>query len=92
MVVLDSNHTHEHVLSELELYGDLVSAGCILLVLDTVIDDLEVDPSRPWGPGSSPKSAVIEYMKNNHGSFERAEGYENRAMLTVAPHGYWKKT
>jgi cephalosporin hydroxylase len=91
MVVLDSNHTHEHVLNELELYAKLVSTGCMLLILDTVIDDLTVDSNRPWGPGASPKSAVLEYMKNNPGSFEQMKSYEKRAMLSVAPKGYWKK-
>ncbi len=89
MVVLDSNHTHDHVLEELELYGDLVSAGCMLLVLDTVIDDLNVDPNRAWGPGASPKSAVLKYMKSKEGFFENSINYENRASLTVAPNGYW---
>jgi cephalosporin hydroxylase len=89
MVVLDSNHTHEHVLEELEHYAELVSTGCMLLVLDTVIDDLEVDPNRPWGPGASPKSAVLNYMESNKGVFENSVSYENRACLTVAPNGYW---
>jgi cephalosporin hydroxylase len=91
MVALDSNHTHEHVLEELELYADLVSPGCMLLVLDTVIDNLEVDASRPWGPGSSPKSAIEEYMGKNPGGFQNLMNLENRAALTVAPNGYWLK-
>jgi cephalosporin hydroxylase len=33
-------------MDELKLYADLVSPGCMLLVLDTAIDDLEVDPDR----------------------------------------------
>ena len=89
MIVLDSNHTHEHVLDELKLYADLVSPGCMLLVLDTVIDDLNVDPDRPWGPGASPKSAVIEYMKSRPGIFENFNALERRAVLSVAPNGYW---
>ena len=55
MVVLDSNHTHEHVLSELEIYSKFVTKDCFLLVLDTVIDDLNIDPDRPWGPRVKPK-------------------------------------
>lgn len=89
MVALDSNHTHEHVLDELKLYADLVSPGCMLLVLDTVIDDLNVDLDRPWGPGASPKSAVIEYMKSRQGLFKNLPEFETRAALTVAPNGYW---
>jgi cephalosporin hydroxylase len=90
MVVLDSNHSHEHVLSELELYAPLVSLDCFLLVLDTVIEDLPLDSGRPWGPGSSPKTAVFEYMKH-HKEFSNMQDIENRIAITVAPQGYWKR-
>jgi cephalosporin hydroxylase len=92
MVVLDSNHTHEHVLSELEIYSKFVTKDCFLLVLDTVIDDLKVDPTRSWGPGSSPKSAVKEFMLKTSGDFINEQSYENRALLSVAPNGYWRKS
>ena len=92
MVVLDLNHTHEHVLSELEIYSKFVTKGCFLIVLDTVIDDLKVDPTRPWGPGSSPKSAVKEFMSKNPKEFTREKSYEQKAVLSVAPYGYWIKT
>ena len=91
MIALDSNHTHDHVLDELRLYADLVSPGCMLLVLDTVIDDLDVDPERPWGPGASPKSAVIEYMKSRPHQFQNLEDFEKRAVFSVAPTGFWMK-
>jgi cephalosporin hydroxylase len=91
MVVLDSNHTHEHVLSELEIYSKFVTKDCFLLVLDTVIDHLNLDPERPWGPGSSPKSAVKEFMLKNPEQFANEQSYENRALLSVAPYGYWIK-
>jgi hypothetical protein len=92
MVVLDSNHTHEHVLAELNLYADLVTADCMLLVLDTVIDDLIPDPDRPWGPGASPKSAVMEFMSTKENEFVNELEYESRAAISVAPQGYWRKT
>jgi cephalosporin hydroxylase len=92
MIALDSNHTHDHVLDELKLYADLVSPGCMLLVLDTVIEDLKVDPDREWGPGASPKSAVIEYMNSRQYEFQNMVSFETRAALTVAPSGYWIKT
>jgi len=91
MVVLDSNHTHEHVLSELEIYSNFVTKDCFMLVLDTVIDDLNIDPERSWGPGLSPKSAVKEFMLKNPGDFTHEQSYENRALLSVAPYGYWRK-
>ena len=91
MVVLDSNHTHEHVLSELEIYSKFVTKDCFMLVLDTVIDDLNIDPDRSWGPGSSPKSAVNEFMLKNSAEFIHEQSYEDRALLSVAPYGYWRK-
>jgi len=91
MVVLDSNHTHEHVLKELNLYANLVSKDSILLVLDTAIDELEPDPERSWGPGASPMSAVLEYMNGNESQFKNLSDIENRSMLSVAPKGIWLK-
>jgi cephalosporin hydroxylase len=89
MVVLDSNHAHDHVLRELEFYAELVSPNCFLLVLDTVIDELKKDPSREWGPDANPKTAIIEFMSKNKSQFSNQNKYEARAGLTVAPMGYW---
>lgn len=88
MVVLDSNHTHEHVLKELELYSELVSEGCYLLVLDTMIEDLPVPGDRPWQPGNSPKSAVKAFMNGKKSLFSIDTELENRSLLTVAPYGF----
>src|SRR6185312_2827375 len=51
LVILDSNHTHDHVQRELQLYSPLVRSGSYLVVLDTVIEDMPEDffPDRPWG-------------------------------------------
>ena len=91
MVVLDSLHTCEHVLAELNIYAGLVSKDCYLLVLDTVIEDLKIDPERPWGPGNSPKTAVLGYMKENPELFTNDKDLESRAVPTVAPNGYWRR-
>jgi cephalosporin hydroxylase len=50
LVILDSNHTHEHVLHELDAYSPMVRAGSYVIVLDTVIEDLPANlyPDRPW--------------------------------------------
>lgn len=92
MVVLDSNHTHNHVLSELEIYSKFVTKDCFLVVLDTVIDELTLDKERPWGPGFSPKTAVKEFMSKNSEEFIREKSYEQKVVLSVAPHGFWIKT
>ena len=92
LVILDSNHTHEHVLAELNAYAGLVSEESYCVVFDTVIEDLPEDafPDRPWGKGDNPKTAVWEYLKA-HSEFEIDKGIENKILITVAPDGYLKR-
>lgn len=89
MVVLDSNHTHEHVSRELELYAPLVKRGSYLVVMDTIIDDLPDDyfPERAWGPGDNPKTAVREFLRATE-RFEVDRELEAKLLITVAPGGY----
>jgi cephalosporin hydroxylase len=89
LVVLDSNHTHEHVLQELRLYSHLVSKGSYLVVFDTVVEDMPSDffPDRPWGRGNNPKTAVREFMQEND-RFEIDREIEQKLLITVAPGGY----
>lgn len=91
LVILDSNHTHEHVRRELELYSPLVTKGSYLLVFDTVIEDMPADsfPNRLWGPGNNPKTAVHEFLRTNH-RFALAKEIDNKLLITVAPDGYLK--
>ncbi|NKB45051.1 MAG: cephalosporin hydroxylase, partial [Alphaproteobacteria bacterium] len=65
MVFLDSNHTHDHVLQELELYAPYVSKGSHCIVWDTGVEDLpdEMCADRPWGKGNNPRTAVVEYLR-----------------------------
>ena len=90
MVFLDSNHTHDHVLAELEAYAPLVSSGSYCVVFDSVIDDLPSPPDRPWGPGNSPKSALYKYLENSN-DFEIDKKIEDKILITVAPDGYLLK-
>ena len=91
LVVLDSNHTHEHVLRELQLYSPLVTKGSYLAVFDTVIEDVldGPDASRPWGKGNNPKTAVWEFLKTND-RFEIDKEMDGKLLITVAPDGYLK--
>lgn len=91
MVFLDSNHTHDHVLAELEAYQALVTPGSYLVVFDTVVEDMpeEFYPDRPWGPGDNPKTAVHQFLAGND-RFEIDTGLEQRLGITVAPDGYLK--
>jgi len=90
-VVLDSNHTHAHVLRELELYSPLVRRGSYVVVMDTVIEDMAPDffPDRPWGRGDNPKTAVRAFLSRND-RFEVDTDIEAKLLLTVAPGGYLK--
>ena len=92
LVMLDSNHTHEHVLAELEAYASLTSVGSYCIVFDTVVEDMpaELFPDRPWGPGNNPKTAVREYIKN-HSEFEVDKRIDHRLLISVAPDGYLKR-
>jgi len=89
MVALDSNHTHEHVLKELELYSPLVNKDSYLVVFDTIIEDMPDDsfPDRPWGKGNNPKTAVRKFLETNH-RFVVDKEIENKLLITVAPDGY----
>jgi cephalosporin hydroxylase len=91
LVILDSNHTHEHVAGELKLYSPLVKKGGYLIVLDTVIEDMPdgLFPDRSWGKGNNPKTAVWEFLKTNR-RFEIDSDLEAKLQITVAPDGYLK--
>ena len=91
MVILDSNHTHDHVLQELLAYSPLVKKGSYLIVMDTLIEDVPDNffPDRPWGVGNSPKSAVAEFMKIND-RFEVDTALDAKLSISVAPGGYLK--
>ena len=92
LVCLDSNHTHEHVLAELEAYAPLVSLGSYCVAFDTIIEDVPDDmfPDRPWGKGNNPKTAVREYLKT-HPEFEIDKNIPHKLLITVAPDGYLKR-
>jgi len=92
LVCLDSNHTHDHALAELEAYAPLTSKDSYCVVFDTIIEDMPADmfPDRPWGPGDNPKTAVWEYLKT-HPEFEIDKSIQHKLLITVAPDGYLKR-
>ena len=89
IVVLDSMHTHSHVLEELNAYSPLVTKGSYLVVFDTVVEDMPegMFSDRPWGKGNNPKTAVWDFLKTND-RFEIDKEIENKLLITVAPDGY----
>ncbi|MGO9543912.1 MAG: cephalosporin hydroxylase family protein [Rhodomicrobium sp.] len=92
LVALDSNHTHAHVLEELQLYAPLVTPGSYCIVFDTAIEDMPSGtfPDRPWDIGDNPKTAVWEYLKS-HPEFEIDRSIHEKLLITEAPDGYLKR-
>ena len=89
MVILDSNHTADHVARELELYAPLVRRGFYLVVMDTAVEF--ADPSsladRAWAPGNSPMTAVDGFLARES-RFVVDDEYDAKLLFTVAPRGY----
>lgn len=89
MVMLDSNHTHQHVLAELEAYAPLVTVGQYLVVSDTAIEDFPIQAHRPrpWGPGDNAKTALDEYL--SHTTRFAVDAHVNaKLLMTASPGGY----
>jgi cephalosporin hydroxylase len=93
LVCLDSNHTHEHVLKELELYSQFVSLNSYIVVFDTIVEDLPegyFSQQRPWGISNNPKTAMDEFLKANE-NFQIDTSIDNKLLISVAPKGYLKR-
>lgn len=92
LICLDSNHTHDHVLAELQAYAPLTSVGSYCVVFDTLVEDMpaEMSANRPWGPGNNPKTAVWDYIKT-HPEFEIDASIQHKLLITVSPDGYLKR-
>lgn len=92
LVILDSNHTHEHVLEELRLYQQFIKPGSYIIVDDTAIEDFDSGPCgpRPWGKGNSPKTAVAAFLAECP-DFVIDREYENRLLLLSTPDGWLKR-
>ena len=92
LVLLDSNHTHEHVLGELKAYAKLVSVGSYCVVFDTFVEDMPAGyfADRPWDKGNSPRTAVVEFLQD-HSEFVIDESIQNKLLITVAPGGFLKR-
>lgn len=89
MVILDSNHTHEHVADELVAYSPFVTRDSYLVVMDTVVETMpeEFSANRPWGPGDNPMTALRAFLETTD-RFVLEPEIQNKLQLTVAPNGY----
>ena len=91
LVCLDSLHTHDHVLRELEAYSPFVTTGSYCVVFDTIVEDLpnEYSADRPWGKGNNPKTAVWKFLEGTN-RFVIDKEIENKLLITTCPDGYLK--
>ncbi len=91
LMVLDSNHTHEHVYQELNLWSSLVNKDCYIIVSDTIVENIPVQNHRPrpWGPGNNPGTAAKKFLSENP-RFTSDNKYSNRAIVSFNPFGYLK--
>lgn len=89
LLILDSNHTHEHVLAEMHAYSSFVTKDSYMVVFDTLLEDMPDDllGDRPWGKGNNPKTAVHEFLRESD-RFEIDERTVSKLLITVAPDGY----
>jgi len=92
LVFLDSNHTHDHVLRELEAYAPLVSLGSYCVVFDTVIENLPRDmfKDRPWDVGDNAMTAMRAWLARDPG-FEIDYAMDAKLQISVAPNGYLRR-
>lgn len=92
LVCLDSNHSHNHVLAELNLYNQFVTAGSYLVVFDTIVEYLPLGfvKNRPWDKGSNPATAITQFLASNR-NFQVDEAVDNKLLISSNPGGYLKK-
>ena len=92
MVCLDSMHTHDHVLGELDAYAPLVTPESYCVVFDTFVEDMppKFFADRPWDVGNNPKTAVRQWLAG-HSEFEVDHAMQQRLQVTVAPDGFLRR-
>jgi cephalosporin hydroxylase len=90
ILVLDSNHTHEHVYNELNSYAELVQVGGYIVLPDTVIELFPkgyYSSDRPWDVGNNPMTALSKFLRENS-NFVVDEVRSSKAAISESPKGY----
>jgi cephalosporin hydroxylase len=85
LVLLDSDHSKEHVVKEMDAYGPMVTKGSYMIVQDTNINGHPVLPE--FGPG--PWEALDEFLPGNP-QFQPDKSREH-LMFTMHPRGYLRR-
>ena len=83
ILTLDSDHSEAHVLAELKTLAPLLPVGSLILVADTVVEELpdEMTSGRPWGRGNSPLSALRKFLAMDS-YYDVAYDWSRRALLS----------
>ncbi|QFT91356.1 Rhamnosyl O-methyltransferase precursor [Roseovarius sp. THAF9] len=94
MAVLDSDHSRKHVLDECRAYGAMVTAGCYLVVADTVVghwteDQAPKNRSKHWYQGNEPLAARNEYLAETD-RFQIDPEINGKLVMSSSPGGYLK--
>ena len=90
LVLLDSYHSHEHVLKEIDLYSKFIKKGGYIVVMDTTTEFVKnkfINKNRNFGKGNSPYTAVKSFIKKNK-DFKICRKYENKAFITSCFDGF----
>lgn len=85
LVILDSDHSREHVLQELRLYSGLVTPGSYLIVEDTNVNGHPVYQLH----GDGPMEAVETFLSET-GEFT-SDREREKFFLTFSPKGFLRK-
>ena len=90
LVILDSHHTHQHVLQELKIYSKFVSKNNYLICGDTIVEFIpeQKHRPRPWGPGNNPYTALTEFLSYDNNRFQIDLDICNKLLFTNHPSGY----
>tara|TARA_B100000787_G_C16160329_1_gene281068 strand:+ start:593 stop:1333 length:741 start_codon:yes stop_codon:yes gene_type:complete len=92
LIILDSNHTKDHVLNELNLYSKILHKGDYIIVMDTIIEFInqKFNKGKQFRKSNSPYNAVNLFLKKNK-DFVIESYYENKSFLTNIRNGFLKK-
>jgi len=93
LLVLDSNHSHEHVFRELEALAPLMPIGSTVIVADTIVEEMPENYylNRPWGKGNNPYTATQEFL-TSHPNFELDLRWARRSLLGECRDGILTRT
>jgi cephalosporin hydroxylase len=92
MVLLDSHHSHDHVLSELEVYAPMVTPGSYCVVFDSFAEYLPdgTITDRPWGKGNNPMTAIDTFLASDD-RFTSDRRIDAQLLISVSPKGYLRR-